>query len=97
MAPPKSMCVLTIGHYDYLMPADAGMKVMQLMQQAVGADRSVEDFRSWHAGQPVHLAMEMVSANKIHMPPGAEIAPARRQASPKRLTQQPLRLARKGD
>ncbi len=94
MANPKSMCVLTIGHYDYLMPAEAGMKVMQLMQQAVSAERSREDFRSWNAGEPAHLAMEMVSADKIHMPPGAEIAPARRQATPKRLTQQPLRLTK---
>lgn len=94
MATPKSMCVLTIGHYDYLMPAEAGMKVMQLMQQAVSAERSAEDFRSWHAGRPVHLAMEMVSADKIHMPPGAEIAPARRRATPKSLTQQPLRLTK---
>lgn len=94
MATPKSMCVLTIGYCDYVMPAEAGMKVMQLMQQAVSAERSVEDYRSWHAGKPAHLAMEMVSADKIHMPPGAEIAPARRQATPKRLTQQPLRLTK---
>lgn len=92
MATPKSMCVLTIGHYDYLMPAEAGMKVMQLMQLAVSAERSVEDYRSWRAGEAAHLAMEMDSADKINMPPGAEIAPARRQATPKRLTQQPLRL-----
>lgn len=91
MAAPKSMCVLTIGHYDYLIPAEAGMKVMQLMQQALNAERSIEDFRSWHAGQPVHLAMEMVSMDKIHMPPGADIAPVRRQSAPKRLIQQPPR------
>lgn len=93
MANPKPMCVLTIGYCDYIMPAEAGMKVMQLMQQAVSADRS-SDYRSWHAGVPAHLAMEMVSADKINMPPGAEIAPARRQATPKRLTQQPLRLTK---
>lgn len=97
MAAPKSMCVLTIGYSYYVMPAEAGIKVMQLMQQAVDAERSVADYGSWRAGQPVHLAMEMVSADKIHMPPGAEIAPARRQATPKRLTQQPPRLTGKGD
>lgn len=92
MATPKPMCVLTIGYCDYIIPAEAGLKVMQLMQQAVSAERSVEDFRSWNAGESAHLAMEMVSPDRIHMPPGAEIAPARRQATPKRLTQQPLRL-----
>lgn len=94
MAAPKSMCVLTIGYYDYLIPAEAGMKVMQLMQQAVNAERSMEHSRRWNAGEPAHLALEIVSADKIHMPPGAEIAPARRQATPKRLTQQPLRLTK---
>lgn len=34
----KAMCCLTIGCHDYLLPMDAGMKVMQLLSGAVAVD-----------------------------------------------------------
>lgn len=41
--PPRPMCCVSIGYQSYLMPADAGMKVVQLMQEALRCDR---DFSS---------------------------------------------------
>lgn len=47
-AAPQDMCVLTIGHTEVLLPADAGLKVVSLLRGAVrgysGFDGRGRDF-----------------------------------------------------
>lgn len=96
MATPKQqpMCAVTIGFDTYLMPAAAGMKVVELMQQAVTTDRTYGTARdSYEAGEPPQISFQVVRPSQIRMQPGADIEPA----GPKRITKQPLRLTRKGD
>ena len=98
MATPKSMCVVTIGSDQYLMPTEAGMKVMQLMQQALICRRTYSDdylHKQYVAGDTPGLSLEMVKPSEILMPPGAAVEPARRPARPKAIAQQSLRLTRK--
>lgn len=97
MATPKSMCVVTLGSDQYLMPTEAGMKVMQLMQQALMCRNTYsDDFRhkQWVAGDTPGLSLEMVKPSEIRMPPGAAVEPARRPAKPKAIAQQSLRLTK---
>lgn len=95
MAAPKPMCAVTIGFETYLMPADAGMKVVQLMQQAATAERDFS--RSLHstyiAGDTPRVEYVAVKQSQIQMPEGAEVTPARRRA--KQIGQQALRLTHK--
>lgn len=94
MATPKQqpMCAVTIGFDTYLMPAAAGMKVVELMQQAVTTDRTYGTApETYEAGEPPRISLQVVRASQIRMPPGADIAPA----APKRIAKQPLRLTRK--
>lgn len=97
-ASPKSMCVVSLGSGQYLMPADVGMKVVQLMQQALTCRYDYSsDYMSKHyvAGDTPSLSLEMVKPSEIRMPPGAEVEPARRPSRPKAIPQQSLRLPRK--
>lgn len=97
-ASPKPMCVVTVGGGQYLMPTDAGMKVMQLMQQALTCRYDYgTDYMSkaYVAGDTPSLSLEMVKPSEIRMPPGAEVEPARRPSRPKAIPQQSLRLTRK--
>lgn len=96
MAAPKPMCAVTIGFETYLMPADAGMKVVQLMQQAVTAER--EFIRETYCvGDTPRVEYVAVKQSQIKMPEGAETTPAQNRtgSTRKRIGQQSLRLPQK--
>lgn len=84
----EQMCVVKIGYRDYLMPAAAGMKVVQLLTQAVECEERYEgnlDF-IYEAGDQVSVSYRNVRSSQIKMPHGTT-AP-----SPRRITKQPLPL-----
>jgi hypothetical protein len=94
-AHPKQqpMCAVTIGYETYLMPASAGMKVVELMQQAISTERTYGMSKhEYEAGEAPSVSYHAVRPSQIKMPPGAEMTPAPAQ---KRIAQQPLRLSRK--
>ncbi len=94
MATPKQqpMCALTIGFDTFLMPAAAGMKVVELMQQAVTTDRTYGTAAdTYEAGEPPRISLQVVRPSQIRMPPDAVIAPP----GPKRIAKQSLRLTSK--
>lgn len=98
MAAPKSLCVVDIGYQHYLLPVPDGLKLMELMQKAVSCEWTYgDDGKQFEAGGTPRLSMEMVRPDQVRMSPGAEMTPAPTRSAPKRLTKQPLRLARKGD
>lgn len=91
-AKPQPMCAVTIGYETYLLPSAAGMKLVDLMQQALAckADYGLGDTVT--ATGPVDVKYRSVRPDQITMPPGAEVHPA---SPPRRITKQPLRLTRK--
>lgn len=95
MATPKPMCAVTIGYETYVMPATAGMKVVELFQQAVACESDYGLGDTVTATGPVRVTYRSVRPEQITMPPGSQVEPARRPARPKAITQQSLRLTRK--
>lgn len=95
MATPKPMCAVTIGYETYVMPASAGMKVVELMQQALACECDYGIGDTITATGPVNVTYRSMRSDQITMPPGAQVEPARRPARPKAITQQSLRLTRK--
>lgn len=73
MATSKPMSIITIGFDTFVMPADAALKVMQLMQQQartcrfdtlVGADQVLV----YSVGDSPRLSVENVNPNSLRMP-----------------------------
>ena len=98
MAIPKQqqpMCAVTIGFETYVLPSPAGMKLVELMQQALSCESDYGIGDTVTATGPVRVTYRSMRPDQITMPPGAEIEPARRPARPKAITQQSLRLTRK--
>lgn len=95
MATPKPMCAVTIGYETYVMPASAGMKVVELMQQAIACEPDYGIGDTVNATGPVRVTYRSMRPDQITMPPGAAVEPARRPAKPKAIAQQSLRLTRK--
>ena len=94
MAAPKPMCAVTIGYETYVMPASAGMKVVELMQQAIACKPDYGLGDTVNATGPVSVTYRSMRPEQITMPPGSQVEPARRPARPKAVTQQSLRLTK---
>ncbi|MEI7036462.1 hypothetical protein [Fulvimonas yonginensis] len=74
----EPMCAVKIGYYTYLMPATAGMKLVQLLQQAVECEEHYEDAGYVYvAGDQVNVSYRNVRNGQIRMPSGS-MTPARR-------------------
>ena len=95
MATPKPMCAVTIGYETYVLPSAAGMKVVELMQQAIACKPDYGLSDTVNATGPVSVTYRSMRPEQITMPPGSQVEPARRPARPKAVTQQSLRLTRK--
>ena len=95
MATPKPMCAVTIGYETYVLPSAAGMKLVELMQQALNCENDYGIGDTVVATGPVRVTYRSMRPDQITMPPGAEIEPARCLVWPKAITQQSLRLTRK--
>jgi hypothetical protein len=67
-----AMCCVRIDHFEYLLPADKGMKLVELMQHAVCCDTHYES-RGYtyrvHDAPAVEFAL--VKPSQIVMPQGA--------------------------
>lgn len=84
--PAKSvpMACLTIGHYDYLMPAAKAIKVAELMQEAFNCTRSFGDHDYVYEVQPEQprVSFSLVRPNQVRMP---DAEPTRQPAKPRLL------------
>jgi hypothetical protein len=72
------MCCVTIGYQHYLMPADKGMKVVELMQSAFECEQRYEDRgMQYQVGEPPQrVVFEMVRPGQIVQPrPAAPAGP----------------------
>lgn len=67
----EPMCAVDIGYQTYLMPATAGMKLVQLLTQAVECDKDYEDGGYvYTAGDQVSVSYRNVRSAQIRMPAG---------------------------
>lgn len=69
---PVQMACLTIGHYDYLVPAASAMKIADLLQDAFECERDWEDSGQRYTvktEQP-RVAFALVRPNQLRMPQG---------------------------
>jgi hypothetical protein len=72
-----AMCCVSINHSDYLLPADKGMKLVELLQHAVSCDRGYEsrDYSYKVHGAPA-VEFYLVKPSQIVMPQGKRPQPA---------------------
>lgn len=78
------MACLTIGHYDYLMPAAKAIKVAELMQEAFNCTHSYGDHDYTYevqSDQP-RVSFSLVRPNQVRMP---DAEPTRQPAKPRLL------------
>lgn len=76
---PVQMAFLTIGYVHVLMPADKAMKVAELMQHAMPAERDFSGSGDLYVvqEQPLRVEFILVRPNQIRMPHGESMpAPA---------------------
>lgn len=75
MATQKPMCIITINFDTFAMPADAALKVMQLMQQArtcrFEAMVPTDQGTVYSVGDVPQLSVESVKPNNLRMPAAA--------------------------
>ena len=63
---PVAMCCVTIGYMVYLMPADKGMKVVELMQEAFDTSKSYEDRGyCYHVGEQPSVEYCLVKPSQL--------------------------------
>lgn len=78
MKQAAQLCCVTIGYDNFLMPAGPGMKVVELMQQAIICHKHFEDRDyQYDAGDQPRVSFELVKPARVHMPDGQAITPAR--------------------
>ena len=83
-AKSQPMCLLGFGYHEILMPLDAGLKVMSLLQGAVTVKDTFERGEGRYiVGDSVAVEMRTVQANELRMPAGEPIMPVR--AAPRLL------------
>lgn len=94
MATPKqALCVVSIGYQNLLLSVADGLKVMELLQKAVSCEATYElGGKEFEAGSSPALSMQMVRADQVRMPAGAEVSPAAPRSAPKRISKAALRL-----
>lgn len=68
------MCCITIGYERYLLPADQGMKVVSMMQGAIGCDRKYEGGDAGYTyivrRQP-EIELALIQPGQVRRPEGA--------------------------
>lgn len=82
------MCCVSIGYRDLIMPADKGMKLVELLQHAVECERGYERPEVYTVGEQPHVQLTMIKPRQIRAPEGAVEAgpaPARRISAPRLL------------
>ncbi len=78
-----AMCCVTIGYRDYLMPADKGMKVVELMQSAFECEKGWGSLNhNYVPGEQPQVCFEMVRPSQIKAPPAPAPAGTRLLSAP---------------
>lgn len=82
---PVTMCCVSIGYSYYLLPADKGMKLVELLQSAFECERSFgERSAVYEVGiQPEHVTLEIVRPAQIRQRPQPETEGGRLLPSPR--------------
>jgi len=63
---PVAMCCVSIAYNDYLMPADKGMKLVELLQSAFAARKGYGDHGYTYAfGEQPSVELSLVKASQI--------------------------------
>ena len=63
---PVAMCCVTIGHQDFILPADKGMKLVEIMQSAFDTQKNYGDRAySYHIGDQPQVELALVRAAQI--------------------------------
>lgn len=83
---PVTMCCVTIDFRTYLLPADKGMKLVELLQSAFECEKLYEDRGyAYQVGvQPERVSLEIVRAGQIRQPLTANPAGTRLLSAPGR-------------
>lgn len=80
--PNKPMCCVMVGYQALLMPADKGMKLVELLQYAVECEHGWGDRdHTYTVGEQPRVEYRMVKPGQIRSPGGGvelDAAPARR-------------------
>lgn len=77
------ICCVTIGHQEFLLPVSVGMKVVELMQQAIECRHSYEENGyHYYSGEQPQVEFKLVNPSKLHISGGEDglrISPALRR------------------
>lgn len=67
-----AMCCVTVGHSDYLLPANKGMELVKLMQEAFACrDRYEDGNYVYDVLEQPRVELKLVRPNQIRMPQGS--------------------------
>ena len=74
------LCCISIGYHELLLPVDAGLKVIALLQNAVQCRSGFSDRRTYIVN-PDPLVIEMAVVNRSQVVEPSESKPRRSQAA----------------
>ncbi|MBX3660705.1 MAG: hypothetical protein KF740_19900 [Ramlibacter sp.] len=89
------LCRIRIGFYSLLLPADKGLKVMALLQGALGCTEKYDTgahVETYEIDEPVPLELTMVRANQVRR----KVEPADRPPVIHAIGTEPLKLTYRG-
>lgn len=65
-----AMCCVTIGHQDFLLPADKGMKLVEIMQSAFSAEKRYGDRAyAYYLGDQPAVELALVRESQLKPKP----------------------------
>lgn len=67
---PVAMCCVTIDYHQFLMPADKGMKVVELLQSAFHCERRYDETSNYkyEVGEQPQVEFALVRPNQVVEP-----------------------------
>lgn len=81
---PVQMCCVQIGHYSYLMPADKGMKVVEMLQAAFECRKDYADRGYVYiVGAQPEVELALVRSDQVRAPVEQPSEAPRRLAAPR--------------
>lgn len=65
-----AMCCVTIGHLDFLLPADKGMRLVEIMQSAFSAEKRYgERAYAYYLGEQPAVELALVRESQLKQKP----------------------------
>lgn len=74
-AKPVNVCCVTIGFEHYLLPLDKGLKLVDLLQNAVQCEKHYESGYEYSVREQAECSLVMVKASQIRTPNGQAFTP----------------------